>query len=189
MSRTHVALLVAFATLAALVIGLLVYGLSTHREGGWLDGGPPWPRSSMPLPVAAVDAEPGDLDTLRAAVDAINERAGMHVFVLECAPVSALVTVAFHTPVGGDGLAAPGGDAPRHTGPLHGRCDVRIGGVRNELAWLVVEHELGHCLGLAHDDAQTSIMRPVQIDTPWGDLPPRLSDHDVALLRGAYGAQ
>jgi len=55
-----------------------------------------------------------------------------------------------------------------------------------ELLNLTIHHELGHCLGLAHDDFEQSIMRREQSPTPWGQLPPWISDDDRALVRSLY---
>jgi len=56
-----------------------------------------------------------------------------------------------------------------------------------ELLYLVSYHEIGcHCLGLAHDDFDSSICRPVQHPTPAGSFPPSLADSDRELLIKKY---
>jgi predicted Zn-dependent protease len=56
----------------------------------------------------------------------------------------------------------------------------------NDLEWLTTYHEMGHCLGLAHDDYEQSIMHPVQRPTADATIPPWISDYDRDLLRERY---
>ena len=51
---------------------------------------------------------------------------------------------------------------------------------------LVLYHEFGHCLGLAHDDYPKSIMYPTMTPIPDGIQPPWFSDYDRRLLRDLY---
>lgn len=80
----------------------------------------------------------------------------------------------------------PAGSA--FVGRMSGRplCDVWIGNVSGELEHLVVQHELGHCLGLTHDDWEGSIMYTSLEETPSGEFPPRLTDADREALRRRY---
>ena len=53
---------------------------------------------------------------------------------------------------------------------------------------LVLQHELGHCLGLAHDDYTESIMyggagRALRVTS---GFPPHISDSDRELLRHQF---
>jgi hypothetical protein len=66
-------------------------------------------------------------------------------------------------------------------------CEVTTSNTGDEeMELLVLEHELGHCLGLAHDDFELSIMRRVQTPTPQGEMGPWITDHDRDLLRETY---
>jgi len=63
-------------------------------------------------------------------------------------------------------------------------CEVGVAEERS----LVLQHELGHVLGLAHDPGNgVSIMQPTLHATPDGEFPPRIDDHDRKLLRELYG--
>jgi len=59
----------------------------------------------------------------------------------------------------------------------------------DEILFYVIMHELGHCLGLAHDTWEGSIMREVQSSPADLRNSPRVSDHDEALLRNRYGPE
>ena len=55
-------------------------------------------------------------------------------------------------------------------------------------SWDRDDFPLTYCLGLAHDDFKSSIMRRTQSSssTPMGAWPPRITDHDRDLLRERY---
>ena len=90
------------------------------------------------------------------------------------------------------GTDEPGGDYElRDTGGgVYERCNVRtmnVSGGASNLEWLSIYHELGHCMGLTHDDFTLSIMYPEQRPTPDRTIPPWITDWDRELLRGKYG--
>lgn len=79
------------------------------------------------------------------------------------------------------------GDASHAVTPMGVYCEARTSNTgTSEILHLVLQHEIGHCLGLAHDDYESSIMYPEQRSTPDGQFPPRISDSDKTLLRGLY---
>ncbi len=194
-------LLVGFAVFLALVAVLLVYGIVTHREAGFIEGAPQWDREALPLRVCArsytVDVgdpilEAGDRETVEEAVSRAQARTGdwlLEAAVLEAPAVGCEIEVVIGVPAEA-GWQDPGGHAElEHTGGRASRCLVRTSNTAGaqDLTLLTVYHELGHCLGLAHDDYNQSIMRPVQRPTPGRTIPAWLSDSDAELLAERYG--
>ncbi len=178
-----IAVLVALAVAAAIA---LVVGVATHDEPGLADGVEPWARDRVPLQVCAesyLDTSEDALEAVEdvaAVVDDVNARLGFTVF--EVAASDCDVGVIVGVPAE-PGWMDPGGDARLEPG----FCAVRTSNTGTvEMLALVLEHELGHCLGLGHDDYPASIMYPVASPTPDGQFPPRISDHDRALLRQLY---
>ena len=83
----------------------------------------------------------------------------------------------------------PGGRFELHgSGTVWKRCDVRTLNVAgpDDVEDRVLYHEMGHCLGLAHDDYPLSIMYPKQRATADKTIPPWISDSDRVLLRELY---
>lgn len=127
-----------------------------------------------------------DYGTLRAAVEAVNVRMGFEVYRM--GPGS-------HTPVAVT-LGAPVGDgadpgAHARVSLSEGRilsCEIQTRAMGTAVATeLMLRHELGHCLGLTHDDFESSIMFPtVPIEVPMGQFPPRFTDDDRDAVRERY---
>lgn len=182
----------------AAIVGVAV-GVMQHSEPGFFAEGPLWvcPRTRPPEVcvrsyAAAADDEVSlgsaeDRDAVALGVSAVNARLGFEMYRL--APedqVTCEVTVTLGVP-SERGFQEPGGSAVLHRGSE--TCDIDVANATGEMRALVLHHELGHCLGLAHDDYELSIMRPVQSLTPDRELPPRISDFDRDLLRNVYGGQ
>lgn len=189
------AFLMILGTVLLFAVGaLLIYGISSRTEVGMMPETPDWHRSDFPLKVCAHpyadsmgyaenSAAISDATAAaRFAVNVTNTRLGFRAFSLgtSCEDVDITVGVpAEH------GWLEPGGDAvitSKH-------CSVQTANVHGELRDLVLQHELGHCLGLGHDSYEQSIMRKVQIAPAAGELPPWISDSDRALLRTTYSMQ
>ncbi len=199
---------VVIAVLSAMAMGLLIYGALMHEEAGLMgvcfengipkqyepngaDECPPvqWDRDRFPLKVFGTNARPGinydAAGVTKSAIDAVNSRLGFDAMEwIDGQDADVVVTIGY--PTGEGFLDAAGGDArlTRSDGRL--LCFVRTANVSSEemLHW-VLYHELGHCLGLAHDESDQSIMRPRQHGQRW--FGPWISDSDRSLLRELYG--
>jgi hypothetical protein len=176
---------IIFGVLAVVAIAGVIFGVTTHTEPG-LDAREPW--SHTPLRVCPGGYLPSEYDArtadrVSAAVSITNTRLGFEMLQIAEAFCDITVMVDGAVDVGGDGME-PGGDATFY----EGRCEIRTGATGTlELTGLVIQHELGHCMGLEHDSWVGSIMRPVQVPTPLGEFPPHITDFDRELLRGLYG--
>jgi len=172
----------------ALAAGILVaVGVATHEEAGLMPDAPTWPRERFPLavcPEAYLDTSDDLMEAVTAvgeACDATNQRLGFPALEVRTDDCDVTVLVGVPSEPGME----PGGDARFRSGPS---CAIRTANTgTSEILHLVLQHELGHCLGLAHDDFDTSIMRPVQTPTPDRTFPPRITDADRELLRALYG--
>lgn len=186
----------------ALIIGLLmvsavigiVIGVTTHTEPGLLetidDAGPRWSRERMPLKVCTRSYADTDIATARRvvedAIETTNDRLGFVIFEPSLVHSSCDVTVEVGVPAE-IGWMDPGGDAQFHRSVPVPSCSIRTSNTgTSELTNLVIQHELGHCLGLAHDTWGGSIMRRVMEPTPPGEYPPRITDSDRDLLIELY---
>lgn len=173
--------------LALIFVGaavFLVLGVATHDEPTFADNAIQWAPEDFPLRVCASDRR-GQLDArpIQYVVQTVNQRLDMAALAYVGAQEECDVVVTMGVPAE-PGWTDPGGDARWARG---GRvCYVGVSNVHGELVTLVLYHEMGHCLGLGHDDYEQSIMRPVQRETPDRALPPWISDADRAAIRARY---
>lgn len=191
--------------LAAAAIGSVVYGVATHTEPGFSDEfrALHFENDLRPLPVCVTGysaehdgPEPHDqatatadeLGQVEAATQQINDRVGLRLLTSgspEATPC--VIHVQIGVPID-DTWSDPGGRAWPCTSSACCIQTANTGGV--EMTGLVLQHELGHCLGLADDCFLSSIMcgghccemRPAEP----GTYPPRMTDSDRALLRSLY---
>lgn len=186
---------------SALCAGLVVWAVLTHTEAGLVRQDVRWNRSRFPLKVFVHGYDVSEPDADKAgkhALQQINERLGFQAFqqisLADAADIDIEIGVPQDTkpepPSGAmfDSLAEPGG-MYRLIGNQESRWDKCYIATSNtgtdQLLDQVLQHELGHCLGLAHDDFDSSIMYPVQfIDDE--AFPPRITDSDRKALRELY---
>jgi hypothetical protein len=215
MKTRNIIMIVVLVTLFVVAGVLVVVGVVTHSEPGligacWdgdsivryeVDGADQcaelkWPEDYvLPLTVgvSARGAEP-DPDTwheVSVVVSSINQRLGFEMLALDpedagfCLEGHA-ICIEPHVPYE-RGFMDHNGSAEHFKAPTGMYCVARTSNTgTDELFGMVLEHELYHCLGLAHDDFDSSIMRPQQRPTPDGQLPPRLTDSDRELLWQLY---
>lgn len=185
----NIATVVLLIVLALAAIAGVIFGVLTHEEPGIDPRAVPWPRDRFPLTVCAssyLDTSEDHLEAFSAvdeAVEVTNERLGFHALESSRGDASCEIRVTVGVPAE-PGWMDPGGDASFGHGPS---CDIRTSNTgTSEILHLVLQHELGHCLGLAHDDWEGSIMRRVQTETPDREFPPRITDTDRETLRALY---
>jgi len=183
-------LVVLFVTAGVLVI----VGVTTHTEPGFVAPQNSWDHIGLTVGCRVypdVDPEDPECGAVQHAVGVINSRLGftMMRYVTE-ATAAADVTVTLGVPQDATGQTqhAGGFTVLEGSGTTYTHCEVTTTNTgTSEMRGLVLEHELGcHCLGLEHDDYESSICRAVQSSTPDRAFPPRLSDFDRTLLRGKY---
>ena len=180
--------LIGFAVFTALTITLLVVFIVGHEEPTFIVDAPQWQHDDFPLPVEVRAYVPGgQVDALRAAVSAIvltNTRLGFGAFRLTDGEPKVTITIGVPVEAGAD---AGGHSRIHHTGGRAEVCEVETANTGTlEVLGLTLRHELGHCLGLAHDDYGQSIMRPEQSPVPNREIGPWLSDDDRAAVRARY---
>jgi hypothetical protein len=184
----------AVVSLVGVIVGVVTHG---DRDAGLMEGFEP---PGAPLRVCTASyaiqprVEPEDDANARYVVGEINSRLGFEAIVVVDDGVMESrcnVVLTYGTPhevvedsrTGARWTVVDDGGAAEFA---HGLCYASVTNVIGEVRTLVVQHELGHCLGLDHDDFDSSIMRPSQSPTPERTFPPRITDHDRALLRATY---
>lgn len=207
LSATNKVMIGGIALLFLSVAILLPIAILTHEESGLLtacdtpsghlnyDGEcyeVKWEKDQFPLSVSIYTNNPHPPadpdDALKYAVDLINDSLGFTALARSSSP-HADIRIEFEAAsAGGTWLSDASGAVLHHRnedGFLW--CEVRTwnnGTV--EMVDKVLTHELGHCLGLAHDDFQGSAMyHSVEPDGPVLSRL-RITDHDRKLLRALY---
>lgn len=206
---------IIIGVLCVVSIAGVIYGVATHdqRDANLMEGFEPWPADQFPLRVCvhsyAIEplVEHDDRENIRHVISEINDRLDFEAFTLVAGRTP---DEPFRSPEPHPGVrdchviltyGVPHESVADSTGRERwtvvddggaaefrdGYCYASTTNVFGEIRTLVVMHELGHCLGLDHDDFETSIMRRSQSETPDRQFPPRITDHDRDLLRRTYG--
>jgi hypothetical protein len=193
--KWHVVLMF-FVVMALFLVSsiLVVVGVVMHQEPGFMDDRPDWRRGQFPL-VVCTNA-PFDIDIMREAernrdalIGSVNTEFGFPVLRRSRGTASDVCNITINYGVAADSPHGDSGTVLREPGGaaiINGTsCSVELVNPGN-LVMDVLRHEVGHCLGLAHDDFDSSIMRPVQRFTPDGQFPATFTDHDVRLIREEF---
>jgi len=194
-------MLVFAAVLVLLAVVLLVVGVLTRDEPGLKYPEASWSKEAFPL-LVEVDAyagvSPEEVKKARTAVsEAVkitNDQLGFEAFKVVGLVAHSHVFVQIgvpqqvgQEPIDGVIVESAGGAAllsgEENQGAKHWTgCFVQTSNTV-DLLEQVLRHELGHCLGLAHDEHQGSIMYPVQRGH---NFLPSITDHDREILRNRY---
>lgn len=171
--------------LSVLALAGVIYGVMSHQEPGFMEQTPGWEPGDFPLDVcvrsyASERVLRSDAEAADYTISVINGRLGFEAYRSADAD-SCRVTLTMGAPAEMD-WQEPGGSAEIR----RGSCYIETANVIGEVRTMTVYHELGHCLGLAHDDFELSIMRRTQTESSDGTIPPWFTDYDRALIRSTY---
>lgn len=195
-TKTHILITGFLAFLILCSVGVLI-AVWFHDEPTFMADGAVWNGSDFPLGVCVKPYESSAEATKeaskagKAAVDTINDQLDFHA--LSFRGESDLDCVIFGTlgvPVE-PGWVDSGGHAKWQQ---YVNCSFRTANPPPGLEVLIIEHELGHCLGLEHDQYEASVMfksvkgmDPTDVKTESVmKFPPSISDDDKKAIRERY---
>lgn len=188
-----------FAGFVVIVGGLITFGVLTHSEAGLTRPGTTWEKAKFPISVSAKAYAGPDQDavsSVQSAIKAVNSRLGFSALALVDGPGTIQVTIGVpqessnSAPIAYDTLALKDAGGFFRVNAASGskhwvNCLIETSNTGSSvILYQVLQHEFGHCLGLAHDDFTQSIMYPTQAE--YEGLPPTFTDSDRKLLRKLY---
>lgn len=208
METRNIVMLVGIGVLTVAALGFIVAGVVTHTEAGLLtacdhpstrlDYGAncydvTWERDQFPLQVHATTTNPfppsDPADATRSVISLLNSRLGFTALQWTDDPATAdiAVTIGVAQEVGLWMADANGATSHIRGGDRTLSCEISTWNTGTvELLDKVLTHEMGHALGLAHDDFPDSAMYYTVIPDGARLTRGRLTDYDRGLLRDLY---
>lgn len=208
MKTRNIVMLVILGVLAVTALVLVIVGVATHTEAGLLTAcdhpssrldysgdcfDVQWERDQFPLLVHASTSNPhppaDPEDATRSVIRLLNGRLGFDALQWTDTPEEADITVTIGVAQEvGLWMDDANGAASHIRLPDGGlRCEVTTWNTgTNEMLDKVLTHEMGHALGLAHDDFEDSAMYYSVRPDGARITRLRITDHDRNLLRELY---
>lgn len=165
---------------ALVVVALILSPIACGpgQQVNWIPDQAPWAKAPVTVDWSGIDSTFGSSVTY--AMDGWNHAAGCDVLVRASALADANISIASYD---GTICGGPGGieDVSGSTAGT-GRCSADYAEIRMQVlsdlrsVFVIVEHELGHALGLAHDDSVLMGPSPPLYD------PAQLGGSDPTLL-------
>ena len=208
MKTRNIVMLVGICVLAVVALVLVIVGVVTHTEAGLLtacehhstrldyDGDcfdVTWDRDQFPLQVHATTTNPhppsDPVDATQSVISLLNSRLGFPALEWTDDPAAADISLTIGVAQEVGLWMSDANGATSHIRASDGTlsCEISTWNTGTvEMLDKVLTHEMGHGLGLGHDDFPDSAM--YYTVTPDGDrlTRGRLTDFDRGLLRELY---